>query len=93
EQANVELCMLCLRRRQLLIPEQWAFFRTTDEDEEQVLEMLIKHLVKPRLASVEVREDETGYTYRLIPNWIAIRASLKNPGPELASWLEEMVIP
>ncbi|RLC68736.1 MAG: hypothetical protein DRI52_09585, partial [Chloroflexi bacterium] len=56
EQANVELCLFYLRRRQLLIPEQWLFFQTTDEDEERALEMLIAHLVKSHLATVEIQE-------------------------------------
>jgi hypothetical protein len=88
--ANVELCLFYLRRRQLFIPERWAFFQATDEDEEQILEMLIEHLVRPRLAAVEVREDEVGYTYRLIPDWATIRATLENLDPDLAAWLEEM---
>jgi len=90
EQANVELCLFYLRRRQLFTPKQWLFFQTTDEDEEQALEMLIEHLVKPRLATVEIREDEAGYTYQVIPDWTTIRAALESPDPDLATWLEEM---
>jgi len=90
EQANVELCLFYLRRRQLFTPKQWLFFQTTDEDEERALEMLIAHLVKSHLATVEIQEDETGYTYRLIPDWAAIRAALESQDPNLASWLEEM---
>jgi hypothetical protein len=90
EQANVELCLFCLRQRRVLIPERWLCFQTTDKDEARVLEMLIEHLVKPRLTAVEVQEDEAGYTYRLIPDWTAIRSALKSPDPELVAWLEEM---
>ena len=90
EQVNLGLCLFHLRQRRLFIPERWLYFQTADEDETQILEMLIEHLVKPRLAAIEVQEDEAGYTYRLIPDWAAIRAALENPEPDLAAWLEEM---
>jgi hypothetical protein len=91
EQVNIAICLFHLRQRQLLIPENWLCFQSADEHEADLLDMFIEHLVKPRLAAIEVRENETGYNYRLIPDWAAIRAALENPDPDLDAWMENMV--
>jgi hypothetical protein len=90
EQMNVALCLFHLHQRRLSMPEKWLRFQPSNEDETQILEMLIEHLVKPRLAAVEMQEGEAGYIYQLIPDWLAIRATLENLDPDLAVWLEEM---
>lgn len=90
EQVNIAICLFHLRQRQLLIPENWLCFQSFDEHEAELLDMFIEHLVKPRLAAIEIQESEAGYTYRLIPDWAAIRAALANADPDLAAWLEEM---
>ena len=56
EAANLQLCLLYLRQRELLSPHRWLHFDTANPQEDQGLDLLINHLVKPRLAAIEMRE-------------------------------------
>jgi len=107
--ANLQLCLLYLRQRELLLPHRWLHFDPANPNEEQGLDLLINHLVKPRLAAIEIQEasprepalslskgsargvEKNHYTYRLEPNWAAIRAFLTQREadlqPEIADWL------
>jgi len=92
ETANLQLCLLYLRQRKLLWPHRWLHFDTGNPQEDKGLDLLIDHLVKPRLAAIEVREVEKGhYIYQLGPDWAAISAFLAQREadlqPEIAEWL------
>jgi len=56
EAANLQLCLLYLRQRELLSPHRWLYFDPTNPQEDQGLDLLIQHLVKPRLAAIEMQE-------------------------------------
>ena len=89
---NLRLCLLYLRERGLLSPERWLSFDPNDPEEEKGLEMLIEHLVKPRLATIEMDEVEEGhYVYHLQPDWAAIRAFFAEQQadlePDMKGWL------
>ncbi len=56
EAANLQLCLLYLRQRELLLPYRWLYFDAANPQEDQGLDVLIEHLVKPRLAAIEVQE-------------------------------------
>jgi hypothetical protein len=89
---NLRLCLLYLRERGLLSPERWLSFDPDDPEEEKGLEMLIEHLVKPRLATIEMDEIEEGhYVYHLQPDWAAIRAFFAGQQadlePDMEGWL------
>ncbi len=72
---NLRLCLLYLRERSLLSPERWLSFDPNDPEEDKGLELLIEHLVKPRLATIKMDTVEKGhYLYHLQPDWAAIRA-------------------
>jgi len=93
EAANLQLCLLYLRQRNLLSPQRWLHFDPANPQDDQGLDLLINHLVKPRLAAIEVREVEKNrYTYRLDPDWTAIDDFLAQRGaglqPEIADWLK-----
>jgi len=95
EAANLQLCLLYLRQRELLSPQRWLYFDTANPQEDQGLDLLIHHLVKPRLAAIEMQEVEKNhYIYRLEPDWAAIgdffsrqEADLQ---PEIADWLKTL---
>jgi len=94
EAANVQLCLLYLRQREFLLPDGWLRFDPGNPQEDKGLGFLIEHLVKPRLAAIEVREVEKGhYTYQLGPDWAAISGFLAQREPDLqpgiAEWLDE----
>jgi chromosome condensin MukBEF complex kleisin-like MukF subunit len=93
EAANLQLCLLYLRQRELLLPHHWLRFDTADPQEDQGLDLLINHLVKPRLAAIEMQEvEENHYIYKLEPDWAAIGDYLAQHGadlqPEIADWLK-----
>jgi hypothetical protein len=56
EAANLQLCLLYLRQRNLLSPQRWLYFDLADSQEDKGLDLLINHLVKPRLAAIEMQE-------------------------------------
>jgi len=92
EAANLQLCLLYLRQRELLSLHRWLHFDPANPQEDQGLDLLIHHLVKPRLAAIEIQEvGKNRYTYRLDPNWAAIGAFLAQQEadlqPEIADWL------
>jgi len=93
EAANLQLCLLYLQQRELLWPHRWLQFDPADTREDQGLDLLIEHLVKPRLAAVEVQEvGKNHYLYKLEPDWEAIGDFLAQRDfelqPEIADWLE-----
>ncbi len=89
EAINLRLCLLYLRERSLLSPERWLSFDPNDPDEDKGLDLLIEHLVKPRLATIEMDKVEEGhYVYHLQPNWAAIRAFFAEQQAELESSME-----
>jgi hypothetical protein len=95
EVANLQLCLLYLRQRNLLSPQRWLHFDPVNPQEDQGLDLLINHLVKPRLAAIEMQEVERNhYTYRLKPDWAAIGDFLAQREadlqPEIADWLKTL---
>jgi len=95
EAANLQLCLLYLRQRELLSPQRWLHFDSANPQEDQGLDLLINHLVKPRLAAIEMREVEKNhYIYKLAPDWAAIGDYLAQREadlqPEIAGWLETL---
>lgn len=93
--ANLQLCLLYLRQRNLLSPQHWLCFDSANPEEEQGLDLLINHLVKPRLAAIEIQEvGKNHYIYTLKPNWAAIGAFLAQREadlqPEIADWLKTL---
>ncbi len=104
EAANLQLCLLYLRQRELLSPHRWLYFDPTNPQEDQGLDLLIHHLVKPRLAAIEIQEassrgsargvEKDHYIYRLEPDWAAIDAFLAQREadlqPDIADWLETL---
>lgn len=92
---NLRLCLLYLRERSLLSPQQWLFFDPNDPEEDRGLDLVIEHLVKPRLATIEMDKiDEGHYVYRLQPDWAAIRVLLAKQQadlePDMKRWLAEL---
>lgn len=92
---NLRLCLLYLRERSLLLPEQWLSFDPSDPEEDKGLGLVIEHLVKPRLATIEMDEVEEGhYVYHLQPDWAAIRAFFAEQQadlePDMKGWLSEL---
>jgi chromosome condensin MukBEF complex kleisin-like MukF subunit len=95
EAANLQLCLLYLRQRNLLSPQRWLHFDSVNLQEDQGLDLLINHLVKPRLAAIEMQEVEKNhYIYRLKPDWAAIGDFLVQQEadlqPEIADWLKTL---
>jgi hypothetical protein len=92
---NLRLCLLYLRERSLLSPERWLSFDPNDPGEERGLDLLVEHLVKPRLATIEMDKVEEGqYIYHLQPDWKAIRAFFAEQQadlePDIEGWLSEL---
>ena len=104
EAANLQHCLLYLRQRNLLSPQRWLHFDPADPQEDQGLDLLINHLVKPRLAAIEMQEassrgsargvEKNHYIYKLEPDWTAIDAFLAQREadlqPEIADWLKTL---
>lgn len=83
---------LYLGRRRLARGE--LLFDPSDPRDEEVLDASIELLVKERLADIETQEIGDGqYTYRLEPDWLAIRAclaaALDQADPESDDWLRD----
>ena len=94
EAANLQLCLLYLQQRQLLWSHRWLQFDPADPHEDQGLDLLIEHLVRPRLAAIEVQKvEENRYLYKLEPDWNAIDDFFARRGfdlqPEIADWLRD----
>ena len=92
---NLRLCLLYLRERSLLSPERWLSFDPNNPEEDRGLELIIEHLVKPRLATIEMDKVEEGhYVYQLQPDWAAIRAFFAEQQADLEldieGWLSEL---
>ncbi len=92
---NLRLCLLYLRERSLLSPERWLSFDSNDPEEDRGLGLVIEHLVKPRLATIEMDKVEEGhYVYHLQPDWAAIRAFFAEQQadlePDMKGWLSEL---
>ena len=92
---NLRLCLLYLRERSLLSPERWLAFDPNDPAEDKGLGLVIEHLVKPRLATIEMDQvEEDHYLYYLKPDWAAIRAFFAEQQPDLEpdmeGWLSEL---
>jgi hypothetical protein len=95
EAANLQLCLLYLRQRNLLLPHRWLYFDPANPQEDKGLDLLIHHLVKPRLAAVEIQEPKKDrHIYKLEPDWAAIGDFLAQREadlqPEIADWLETL---
>jgi hypothetical protein len=104
EAANLQLCLLYLRQRNLLLPHRWLYFDPANPQEDKGLDLLIHHLVKPRLAAIEMQEassrgsargiEKDHHIYKLEPDWAAIGDFLAQRGadlqPEIADWLETL---
>ncbi len=93
EAANLQLCLLYLRQRNLLSPHRWLHFDPAHSQEDKGLDLLINHLVKPRLAAIEMQEVEKNhYIYKLEPDWAAVGNFLAQREadlqPEIAEWLD-----
>jgi hypothetical protein len=92
EAINLRLCLLYLQERSLLLPERWLSFDANDPEEDKGLNLLIEHLVKPRLATIEMDKVEEGhYLYHVQPDWTAIRAFFAEQQadlePDMQEWL------
>ena len=95
ETANLQLCLLYLRQRNLLLPHRWLCFDLANSQEDKGLDLLIHHLVKPRLAAIEILEIEKDrHVYKLAPDWAAIGGLLAERQadlqPEIAEWLKTL---
>jgi len=95
EAANLQLCLLYLRQRELLSPQRWLHFDPANPQEDQGLDLVINHLVKPRLAAIEVQEiEKKHYVYKLKPDWAAVGDFLAQREadlqPEIAGWLKTL---
>jgi hypothetical protein len=93
EAASLQLCLLYLRQRHLLSPQRWLCFDPANPQEDHGLDLLISHLVKPRLAAIEIQEVEKNhYIYKLEPDWAAVDDYLvkreADVQPEIADWLK-----
>jgi hypothetical protein len=92
---SLRLCLLYLRERSLLSPERWLSFDPNDPAEDKGLGLVVEHLVKPRLATIEMdKVEEDHYLYHLQPDWAAIRAFFSEQQadlePDMEGWLSEL---
>ena len=93
EGLHLQLCLLYLCHRHMTDLDNWLRFESGGSDEPG-LDLLIEHLVKPRLAAIEMREAASGHhVYHLLPNWTAIVAAigetLDTLEPETLAWLRQ----
>ncbi len=86
------LCLIELAaRRERMGGVDWLCFAPRRDGEEVLLDSAIEHLVKPRLASVDVEPDgDADYTYHLHLDWTAIAARLESAPEvtELIAWMD-----
>lgn len=93
---QVEMCVLCLRQRQLLRPDDWLRFVPSESaEEEKLLDLMIGRLVKYGLATVHLEAvGEKVYVYYLDPNWDGIVALLSTwrdrLDPVTIEWLDSV---
>lgn len=92
---HLRFCLLYLRQRHMADLENWLRFESGNSDEAG-LDLLIKHLVKPRLATIEMHETAPGHhVYHLRPDWKAIAAAIGDTvetlEPETIAWLHQQV--
>jgi len=95
EKLHVQLCVLYLRGRYMADLEDWLRFEPGSGDEPG-LDILIEHLVKPRLAAIEIHETAPDcHIYHLCPDWRAITAAIGDAAkllePETLAWLRQRV--
>ena len=98
ESINLRLCLLYLQERSLMWPDRWLRFDPADPGEEHGLDLLIEHLVKPRLATIDTETVTQGHSvYHIQPRWEAIRdffvqhqADLE---PGISGWLAQQAAP
>jgi hypothetical protein len=95
EALHLQLCLLYLRQRHMTDVETWLQFESGSSDEAG-LDLLIEHLVKPRLAAIEMHETAPGHqVYHLHPDWEAIASAIGDASetlePETISWLHQQV--
>jgi hypothetical protein len=92
---HLRFCLLYLRQRHMADLENWLRFESGNSDEAG-LDLLIKHLVRPRLAAIETHETTPGHhVYHLRPDWRAIAAAIGDTvetlEPETIAWLHQQV--
>jgi hypothetical protein len=95
EGLHLQLCLLYLRHRYMADLENWLRFESGSSDEAG-LNLLIDHLVKPRLAAIEMHETAPDHhIYHLRPDWGAIAAAIGDAAkmlePETVAWLRQRV--
>jgi hypothetical protein len=95
EGLHLQLCLLYLRHRYMADLENWLRFESGGSDEPG-LNLLIDHLVKPRLAAIDVHETTPDHhVYQLRPDWSAIAAEIDDAArmlePETLAWLRQRV--
>jgi len=79
---NIQLCVLYLRERRLRSPETWLTFDPANENDEYELNLMIEHLVKTRLATIDMETlAPEHYRYHLHPDWEAIEEALAELKP------------
>ena len=93
EGLHLQLCLLYLRHRHMVDVDDWLRFESGGSDESG-LDLLIEHLVKPRLAAIEMQEMVPGHhIYHLCPDWEAIAAAIGDAlemlEPETLAWLHQ----
>lgn len=93
EGLHLQLCLLYLRHRYMADLENWLRFESGGSDEAG-LNLLIDHLVKPRLAAIEMHETAPDHhVYHLHPDWRAIAAAIGDAAkmlePETLAWLRQ----
>ncbi len=93
ETLNLRLCLLYLWERNLTWADRWLRFDPADPHDDKELDLLIQHLVKPRLAAIdEEKVTEEHYVYHLAPDWAAIRALITSQQVKLEAdmrlWLD-----
>jgi hypothetical protein len=95
ETLHLQLCLLYLRHRYMAGLENWLHFESGGSDEPG-LDILIEHLVKPRLAAIEMHETAPDHhVYHLRPDWGAIAAAIGDAAnvlePETLAWLHQRI--
>ena len=92
---QLQLCLLYLRQRHMVDLENWLRFESGSSDEAG-LDLLIEHLVKSRLAAIEMQETTPGHqVYHLRPDWGGIASAIGDASetlePETIAWLHQQV--
>lgn len=95
EALHLQLCILYLRQRHMIDPANWLALESGGDDEPG-LNLLIQHLVRPRLAAVETQTLAPGrHAYLFRPHWQAIVTTLENVAvtlePDTVAWLRRQI--